>query len=586
MDVKKRMKRINCMLICLVMLLTYALGSSVIKALALTDYESKLQAAGFPESYWSYLTALHEQHPLWVFNADKIDLNWDDVVNGESPVGRNLVGKSSIDSWKSFEYGAYDFTKNDWSGLDGSAWIAASKQIITYYLDPRNFLNDSTAFMFMNQNYDESAQTLDGIKKMVSGKFLDASFPEDTNKTYSDIILDAAKQSKVNPYVLASFIIQEQGDDSNGSISGIYKGYVGYYNYFNIGAYAADGMNAVQRGLWWAAGAGSGTTTYNRPWDSRYKSIIGGSIYYGKSYINAKQNTIYYKKFNVINTNAGYYYHQYMTNIQGAESEAKILKTGYANVSETALVFNIPVFNNMPNTAVTKPTSTGNNNNLLTSLSVNGYSLTPTYTMYTTEYDTIVDKNTYSINISAQTSDSGASISSPLTVSLKDGDNVVPVVVCAPSGVTRTYTLNIYKMPNDGNNTSPSISSNTYTISSYISNVSPDTSVNDFLSKFSVSNASVNVVDSSGNTKSGIVATGDKLQVLQNNSIYSSYDVSVNGDINGDGKLSSYDLLKIQKHILKLITLTGIELASADYNKDEKISSFDLLKVQKYILKL
>ncbi len=80
------------------------------------------------------------------------------------------------------------------------------------------------------------------------------------------MIMNAATQSGVNPYVLAAMIIQEQGSAGTGkSISGTESGYAGFYNFFNIEAYQSGNMTAVQRGLWWASQAGN----YERPWNRR-----------------------------------------------------------------------------------------------------------------------------------------------------------------------------------------------------------------------------------------------------------------------------------------------------------------------------
>ena len=97
--------------------------------------------------------------------------------------------------------------------------------------------------------------------------------------SYVDIIMNAASESGVNPYILASMILQEQGSQGTGrSISGTVSGYQGYYNFFNIEAYQSGSMSAVERGLWWASQSGS----YLRPWNSIEKSIRGGSVYYGE----------------------------------------------------------------------------------------------------------------------------------------------------------------------------------------------------------------------------------------------------------------------------------------------------------------
>ena len=78
------------------------------------DYKSQLLAAGFPESYCDALCLLHEQYPNWEFVPWYTGLNWEDVLNAESAVGKNTIQSSSISSYKSIEQGAYDLTNNKW----------------------------------------------------------------------------------------------------------------------------------------------------------------------------------------------------------------------------------------------------------------------------------------------------------------------------------------------------------------------------------------------------------------------------------------------------------------------------------------
>ena len=58
------------------------------------------------------------------------------------------------------------------------------------------------------------------------------------------------------------------------------------------------------------------------------------------------------------------------------------------------------------------------------------------------------------------------------------------------------------------------------------------------------------------------------------------------GDVNGDSRISAMDLLQIQKHLLKMITLKDAYALAADVNKDGRISAMDLLQVQKHLLKM
>ena len=65
------------------------------------------------------------------------------------------------------------------------------------------------------------------------------------------------------------------------------------------------------------------------------------------------------------------------------------------------------------------------------------------------------------------------------------------------------------------------------------------------------------------------------------------YIVILYGDVNGDGKINSIDLLVLQRHILRIERFDGIYLRAGNILKDGKApSSLDLLKIQRHILKL
>lgn len=407
------------------------------------DFESYMTKQGFPESYKPYLRTLHEQHPKWIFTAQKLGVDWNTALKEECVVGRNLVHSSALASWKSMEKGAYDFNGGYWYGLDGS-WVAASKEIIMYYMDPRNFLNDTYIFMFENQSYDPSYQTESGVKTILADTFMSKSYTcPDTKKkyTYSQTFMDAAKKSGVSPYHLASRCRNEQGVNGAPQSLGTVKGYENYFNFFDIQAYATSTMTAAEMGCKYAK---TTNPTYLLPWTNQYRSIVGGSIFLGTGYITKGQDTLYLQKFDMVDGGNGLYYHQYMTCVFGQANEAISLKNAYSqDILNSAMEFKIPVYNNMPDKLCPKPTSSGDNNNYLKSLSVSGTSVSPKFDKFTASYTAKVNAEVSSVTVNANPLGKSAKVSGKGKVSLKTGENTVKVTCTAASGVKRTYTIKI-----------------------------------------------------------------------------------------------------------------------------------------------
>lgn len=559
-----------------------------------SKFETELTAQGFPESYKAQLRALHEKYPNWKFEAHHTGLDWDEVIEAESKLGVNTVHDSNPSSWKSTQEGAYNWETGEWVELDSGGWVAASPEIIQYYMDPRNFLDSTYIFQFLKQSYDESELTEEelknkknGLADMISGSYLDSDCE---GQPYFDVIMEAARTHGVCPYTLSSMMIQEQGRDGSGrSISGTVEGYEGLYNYFNIGAYATSTLSAVEKGLQYAGGGADGTgTSYGRPWDTRVKSIMGGAQYYGTNYVNKGQDTMYLKKFNVQGSNP--YTHQYMTNVQGAASEGSHVADAYSEDARTLeLIFKIPVYENMPDPACTKPTGDGSPNNRLKTLGVSEYDLTPSLDLETTEFSTIVDYSASSVTVSATAYDSTASVSGTGTKSLNVGTNTVKIVVTAQNGDKRTYTITIIREEGEDEVVKPSVSSSSYKMDSsanIITGISKfPVSASDFAKGFSVTNGSIKIVKADGTEQTGTVGTGNKANVYDSNGkLQFSYDIIIYGDVSGDGKVNALDLLRVQKNILGTTSLTGAYKTAADTSKNGKIDALDLLQVQKHII--
>jgi beta-N-acetylglucosaminidase len=569
------------------------------------DYDAYLAAQGFPETYRAQLQALHAKYPNWKFEAQITNLTWDEVIKGESALGKNLVHESADSSWKSTQTGAYDWEKNEWKEFDSGGWVAASTEIIKYYMDPRNFLDSTNIFQFIKQSYNASAldatqlaQKKADLTNMVKGTYLAGACD---GGTYVDVIMNVAASTKVCPFTLASMMIQEQGTDGSGrSISGTVSGYEGYYNYLNIGAYKTDRFSsAVVRGLWYAKGGDDNSTSYGRPWNTRTKAITGGALYYGNNFVNVGQDTLYLKKFNVQGSNL--YGHQYMTNVAGAASEGVHMSKAYdAKAREAGLIFKIPVYKNLPATVSVKPSGNDNPNYMLKSLSVSGYSLTPTFSMYETSYSLIVPNNVSSITVSAQAASSTTTVSGTGTKNLNVGTNAVTVTTKAQNGSSRTYTISVVRQAagntgggtNNGGTTvvTPSVSSSTYKVNgnSTITGITSfPVKASDFTKKFAVTNGSVKITNSNGTAETGNVGTGDQVRVYDSaGALKFTYNVVIYGDTNGDGRINAQDLLTIQKNNIKVKVLGQVYLTAADVNRDGKVNARDLLMVQKNNIKI
>lgn len=548
------------------------------------EFEEYLTEQGFPDSYKPYLRNLHSLHPEWVFVADSLEMTWEDAVEGESALGRSLVSPSASAAWKSMAEDAYDWSSGTWETWDSGGWVQAADSVIKYYLDPRNFLTSSGVFQFISMEYHPEAHTKENVQVALEGTFMEGEFPEDTYDTYADVLIAAAEESGVSPISLASMIVVEQGSSGGGkSISGTVSGYQGYYNYYNIRAYRSGSYSAVQYGLLYAKGGDGTKDTYYRPWNTRAKSIIGGACWYNDNYVARGQDTLYYKKFNVVSK--PYFSHQYMTNVQGAASEASKTADGYKKIMDAALVFNIPVYKQMPETAAPYPTKVGSNNCYLKDLSVDSYSFTPTFNRYTNEYEFIVPASASSVVVTPLASDSNATVTGGGKIDLKYGNNEVNVKVVSTSGLENVYTLYIYREP-------PAEIDLEFNVSNYtvegncVSGIKTSTYVETVITNFNIIGGSARITNPDGGA-TAIAGTGDIIEIMDNNGkIRYTYYLVVEGDLNGDGNITLVDVSWLQRHLVYIQRLDDFGVKAADINGDGKISLVDLSRLQRKLLKL
>lgn len=427
------------------------------------DFEAKLASQGFPEDYKKLLRQLHQKYPKWEFHAYHTGLDWNTVIENESVAGKNLIPNSKGIEWKSLENGAYNWKTDSFIVFDGSTWVTASKEATAYYMDPRNFLDEKSIFQFEVLTYEPSYQNLSGVEDILqytpmyqtSYTYQDEQGVSQ-NITYGETFIQAAQYSNVSPYHLASRVKQEVvtgATTMSSSVSGTFKGWEGYYNFYNIGAYnstAAGG--AIANGLKYAKNGSTNATLNSNsliPWTNRYRAIVGGAYIIGNSYISKGQNTIYLQKFNV--TPSSTYSHQYMANVEAPYSEGRKVYAGYTNVENLPIVFSIPVYLNMPETASPIPQTKLNPNNWLKTLKIFDLSgaqlnMTPDFDMtLDQEYYLVVDNSCDVIQIAAETVNKKAVVSGTSYYDLNVGTNQISLFVVAENGDTRKYQLNIIR---------------------------------------------------------------------------------------------------------------------------------------------
>lgn len=164
--------------------------------------------------------------------------------------------------------------------------------------------------------------TVTGVKK-----YLSLREKKDTNSNELQQI----------PLGVSFYVVDTEIQKGTGCSSGFYYAYYqGSYGYVCSKYVYIDGITEL---------------TYDRPWTTPAKAIIGGAKYISATYISKGQNTSYLKKFNV-NPNGYYamYTHQYMANLRAPASEASKSYDAYveSGLSKLAIEFTIPVYNNMP----------------------------------------------------------------------------------------------------------------------------------------------------------------------------------------------------------------------------------------------
>lgn len=315
-------------------------------------YDSRVLSQ-FPQSYRDGIWLLHNLRPSYEFIPFRPEIDWATLVDNQDKKDRSLASSYSHPDWVKPESPVYD----------GSSWKAAKREVVTYFLDPRNFLNPINVFQFEKLSFDPDIHSVDGITDMIKSSFL-----ESEEHDYATILYDAGQNANVSPYFLASRILQEMGRNGESKLAhGILPGYEGYYNYYNIGSTPdpsiPDGalINGAKFAMWGRKPDERELTDEELalllPWTSPELAIKGGALWIASGYINFGQDTVYFQKFDVIDNEDGLYLHQYAQNISMPFTESQRYFRAYQSqgMLDSKFVFVIPIYENMPKNYGTLP---------------------------------------------------------------------------------------------------------------------------------------------------------------------------------------------------------------------------------------
>lgn len=509
------------------------------------------------------LQTLKNQHPNWNFKILYTDIEWNEAIANEY-VGHKSSPRNLVTANNSKYDGEWICKVCGETKYDNGNMHCASEAAIAYMMDPRNSINYSDVFQFMQLSYAEcNTQT---VKAMVAGTFLN-------NDSYINTIIDSAKKYNLNPYYIVARILQEQGKSGSTLSSGNgYNGqYIGYYNVFNIGASGNGKDNVILNGL---------KSAQSHGWNTMEKSIAGGTEIVAKDYIAKGQNTMYFQKFDVENSDGKLYWHQYMQNILAAQSEGQTLRKTFESVGsvDAGYTFIIPVYKNMPTTAATRPSTSSSNIPTTTDLvRVNvtnslylrdkpGTSGEKIASVYKDEIITRLNKATEKIDGTywdyVMKADGTKGYAARET---KEGEAgyklyLVPVGQENPSEPDKS---------NDATkNDKVKIDNSKNTITAV-----PSATVSDLKSLMGET-ITVNNVD--GQVIDGNLVTGYKVN--------DTYIISVLGDVNCDGEVTPSDYMRVKNHIMNKSKVEGAALTSADVNKDGNITPSDYMNIKNYIM--
>ncbi|MBE5674626.1 glucosaminidase domain-containing protein [Staphylococcus sp. SS35] len=311
-----------------------------------TDYNYTYVIKNGNGYYYVTPNADNAKYSLKAFNEQPFAVVKQQVINGQTwYYGKLANGKlawiKSTDLAKELiKYNQTGMTLNQVAQLQAGLqykpqvqrvpgkWTDANFNDVKYAMDTKRLAQDpALKYQFLRLDQPQNI-SVDKINQFLKGKGVLENQGAAFNK--------AAQMYGINEVYLISHALLETGNGTSQLAKGadvvnnkvVTNTATKFHNVFGIAAYDND---PLREGIKYAKQSG---------WDTVSKAIIGGAKFIGNSYVKAGQNTLYKMRWNPAHPGT----HQYATDVDWANINAKIIKGYYDKMGEVGKYFDIPQY--------------------------------------------------------------------------------------------------------------------------------------------------------------------------------------------------------------------------------------------------
>ena len=271
------------------------------------EYRKYLKLKGFPNEYIDYLEELHENYPLWKFEAVQTDIDFEEFVD--------------------FQYKNTYKCTDEISESDGQ--IYAGEQSGNYYNVKRSIIHQhaNPYYILRLEDYLPVMQFLKA-EQFIPKKYSDQIVDRILKDKYDDVLREKVKNMNIsiNPIFLASIMVAE-----NGPCGVMYNGKC-VYNMCNFGAFSG-GTSSLEQ-------------AYKEDWITVDRYLNACERWFGK-FLDRGQNTLYSLDWHFRGYADGTRVYQYATLVSDADDKTRVLGFDQNDPNDYPFVFSIPVYKNI-----------------------------------------------------------------------------------------------------------------------------------------------------------------------------------------------------------------------------------------------